>query len=102
MPANRLRARLAAACLARRFAGETVDWEADYGKPLRAGVDTFRCFVEAWYAGGFQKIIFHPTPSPEVRRMICAILAGYAWDKSNPYVAENKRRLSVLEELCSA
>ncbi len=95
-------ASLANACLRRVFAGETVDWEADYGKPLRAGVDTFRCFVEAWYAGGFQKIIFHPNPTPDIRRMICAILAGYAWDRSNPYVAENKRRLSVLEQLCSA
>jgi len=66
------------------------------------GVDTFRCFVEAWYAGGFQKIIFHQNASKEVREMICAILAGYAWDKRNPYVAENKRRLAVLEELCSA
>ena len=32
--------------------------------------------------------------------MICAILAGYAWDTKNPYVAE-PRRLKVLEELCS-
>jgi flavin-dependent dehydrogenase len=95
-------ASLASACLQREFAGETVDWENDYGLPLRAGVDTFRCFVEAWYAGGFQKIIFHPNPSKDVRGMICAILAGYAWDKTNPYVAENKRRLKVLEELCSA
>jgi flavin-dependent dehydrogenase len=95
-------ASLATACLQREFAGETVDWEKDYGTPLRDGVDTFRSFVEAWYAGGFQKIIFHPNPSKEVRAMICAILAGYAWDKKNPYVAENKRRLAVLEELCSA
>lgn len=95
-------ASLAAACLKRRHAGESVDWESDYGRPLRDGVDTFRAFVEAWYAGGFQKIIFHPTPSRDVRDMICAILAGYAWDKKNPYVAENKRRLAVLEELCSA
>jgi flavin-dependent dehydrogenase len=95
-------ASLASACLRREFAGETVDWQADYGQPLRAGVDTFRCFVEAWYAGGFQKIIFHPNPTPDIRRMICSILAGYAWDKSNPYVAENKRRLAVLEQLCSA
>jgi flavin-dependent dehydrogenase len=95
-------ASMAAACIKREFDGESVDWEMDYGKPLRAGVDTFRSFVEAWYAGGFQKIIFHPNPSPEVRSMICAILAGYAWDKTNPYVAENKRRLKVLEELCSA
>jgi flavin-dependent dehydrogenase len=95
-------ASLASACLRREFAGKTVDWQADYGQPLRAGVDTFRCFVEAWYAGGFQKIIFHPNPTPDIRRMICSILAGYAWDKSNPYVAENKRRLAVLEQLCSA
>jgi len=94
-------ASLASACLQRVFAGETVDWEADYGKPLRAGVDTFRRFVEAWYAGGFQKIIFHPQPTPDIRRMICSILAGYAWDTTNPYVAEH-RRLRVLEELCSA
>ena len=93
---------MAAACLQREFAGETVDWERDYGQPLRAGVDTFRTIVEAWYAGGFQKIIFHPNPSKDVREMICSILAGYAWDRTNPYVAEPRRRLAVLEELCSA
>ncbi len=94
-------ASLAAACLDRRFKGESVDWQADYGTPLRDGVDTFRTFVEAWYAGGFQKIIFHPAPNKEIREMICAILAGYAWDKSNPYVAESRRRLAVLEQVCA-
>ncbi|RZA19994.1 MAG: NAD(P)/FAD-dependent oxidoreductase [Lysobacteraceae bacterium] len=93
-------ANLAADCLKRIAAGETVDWEADYARPLRDGVDAFRRFVDAWYAGGFQKIIFHQDQNPEVRRMICAILAGYAWDRGNPYVAE-PRRLAVLEELCS-
>ena len=93
-------ASLAAECLKREAAGDSVDWEADYGKPLRGGVDAFRRFVDAWYAGGFQKIIFHPNPTPDIRRMICAILAGYAWDRSNPYVAE-PRRLGVLEQLCS-
>lgn len=33
--------------------------------------------------------------------MISAILAGYAWDQSNPYVRETKRHLATLEELCS-
>lgn len=94
-------ASLANACLERQFAGENVDWEADYARPLRAGVDAFRTIVEAWYAGGFQKVIFHATPSREVREMICSILAGYAWDRSNPYVAEPRRRLAVLEQLCS-
>ena len=94
-------ASLATACIERQFAGETVDWQQDYAVPLKAGVDTFRAFVEAWYAGGFQKIIFHERHTPEIRRMISSILAGYAWDGNNPYVAEAKRRLTVLEELCS-
>ena len=93
-------ASLAAACLAREAAGEPVDWEADYSVPLRRGVDTFRRFVDSWYAGGFRRIIFHQDQNPEIRRMICAILAGYAWDRNNPYVAE-ARRLRVLEELCA-
>jgi len=96
-------AQLAAECLARRYAGATVDWENEFAVPLRAGVKTFRRFVESWYAGGFQQIIFHPQQQPEIRRMVCAILAGYAWDKNNAYVADpSGRRLRVLEELCGA
>jgi flavin-dependent dehydrogenase len=95
-------ASLASQCLAREFAGETVDWQAEYAAPLKAGVDTFRTFVDAWYAGGFQRIIFHEGHTPEIRRMISSILAGYAWDTDNPYVAQSRRRLGVLEELCSA
>lgn len=95
-------ASLASQCIAREFAGETVDWQQDYATPLKAGVDTFRTFVESWYDGRFQKVIFHPDHSPDIRRMISSILAGYAWDKNNPYVAESRRRLGVLEELCAA
>jgi hypothetical protein len=95
-------ASLATQCLAREFAGETVDWQADYAAPLKAGVDTFRTFVDSWYAGGFQRIIFHERHTPDIRRMISSILAGYAWDTNNPYVAQSRRRLGVLEELCSA
>ncbi|CAN7147243.1 NAD(P)/FAD-dependent oxidoreductase [Rhizobacter sp. LjRoot28] len=94
-------ASLASECLAREAAGETVDWQRDYAVPLKAGVDTFRAYVEAWYQGSFQKIIFHEGGSPEVHRMISSILAGYAWDTRNPFVAEPKRRLAVLAEICS-
>jgi flavin-dependent dehydrogenase len=94
-------ASLAAGCLERQFAGETVDWDADYGRALKKGVDTFRAFVDSWYAGAFQRIIFHEGAQPEIRRKICAILAGYAWDESNPYVREPKRRLAALEEICA-
>ena len=94
-------ASLAAAVLQRRFAGETVDWFNEYAVPLKIGVDTFRAFVESWYRGGFQRIVFHHNQPAEIRRMISAILAGYAWDESNPYVREPRRRLAALEELCS-
>jgi flavin-dependent dehydrogenase len=92
-------ASLATGLLARQFKGETIDWEKEYGAPLKRGVDAFRAFVESWYKGGFQDIIYYEKQEPKIRRMICAILAGYAWDLSNPYVAE-PRRLSALEELC--
>ncbi|MGO4155718.1 NAD(P)/FAD-dependent oxidoreductase [Cupriavidus sp. YAF13] len=95
-------ASLATACLARQLNGEAVDWQADYGRPLKDGVDCFRTFVEAWYEGRFQKLIFHPNATPEIRRMISAILAGYAWDRTNPFVTESRRRLGVLEQLCEA
>lgn len=94
-------ASLAAKMIQRQFAGEVVDWESDYAVPLKKGVDTFRSFVEAWYSGGFQKIIFYPEQQPEIRRKICSILAGYAWDESNPYVRESKRHLKTLEEICA-
>jgi flavin-dependent dehydrogenase len=94
-------ASLACACIAREFEGEPVDWERDYALPLRRGIDAFRAYVEAWYAGSFQKIIFHENAAPDIRRMISSLLAGYAWDQTNPYVADPKRRLRVLEELCS-
>jgi flavin-dependent dehydrogenase len=93
-------AALAADLLGRRFRGETVNWETAYAQPLKQGVDTFRCFVEAWYDGRLQDIIFAQNPNSAIKQMICSILAGYAWDLNNPYVADSKRRISVLANLC--
>jgi hypothetical protein len=45
-------------------------------------------------------VIFHEQKSPEVKRMISSILAGYAWDESNPFVREPGRRLETLAEIC--
>lgn len=95
-------ASMAAGLLDRQLNGGQVDWQAEFATPLKAGVDTFRAYVEGWYAGTFQDVIFHPGSSPEIRRMICSILAGYAWDTRNPFVAEPKRRLGVLAELCAS
>jgi hypothetical protein len=93
-------AQLSAPLVARHLAGGKVDWRSEYEAPLRQGVDAFRSFVESWYRGGFQDVIFYEKPQPEVKAMICSILAGYAWDRNNPYVAE-PGRLKVLEALCA-
>ncbi|MBP5072969.1 NAD(P)/FAD-dependent oxidoreductase [Pseudomonas chlororaphis] len=94
-------ASMAAAVLHRQLQGESVDWEKEFAAPLKRGVDTFRCYVEGWYAGTFQDVIYHPGSSPEIRRMISSILAGYAWDERNPFVSEPKRRLRMLSEICA-
>jgi flavin-dependent dehydrogenase len=93
-------AHLAVQTLERQLNGETVDWQAAYDVPLRKGIDAFRAFVERWYTGELQDIIFFPEQTPMIRRMISAVLAGYAWDETNPYVAEPVRRLNALYEVC--
>ena len=94
-------ASMAAAVLHRQLQGEAVDWQTEFAEPLKRGVDTFRCYVEGWYAGTFQDVIYHPDSSPQIRRMISAILAGYAWDERNPFVSEPKRRLRMLSDICA-
>jgi flavin-dependent dehydrogenase len=95
-------ASLAAAILDRQFKGEIVDWQTEYAMPLQLGVNTFRVFVDAWYDGRFQDVIFHQKQLPEVKAMISSILAGYAWDKTNPYVSNARSRLDTLVKLCRA
>jgi len=94
-------ASMAAGVLHRQLLGETVDWQSEFAEPLKRGVDTFRAYVEGWYAGTFQDVIFHEQASPDIRRMICSILAGYAWDERNPFVSEARRRLKTISELCA-
>jgi flavin-dependent dehydrogenase len=93
-------ASLATATLQRQLQGEPVDWQEDYALPLQRGVDTFRHFVSAWYDTRLQDIIFYPQKSPEIGRKLSSILAGYAWDENNPYVAQAERRLNALWQYC--
>ena len=67
--------------------------------PLQQGVDTFRSFVVGWYNGQFQDVVFSENKSETVTKMISSILAGYAWDRKNPYVNDHSR-LSTLAEFC--
>ena len=92
-------ATLAACVLDRQLRGQQPDWEREYSAPLRQGVDAFRHFVERWYDGRLQDIIFSVNKNPAIKRMLCSVLAGYAWDGENPYV-QNGNRLDTLATLC--
>ncbi|KNH46883.1 tryptophan 7-halogenase [Pseudomonas lini] len=94
-------ASMAAGVLHRQLQGESVNWQTEFAEPLKRGVDTFRCYVEGWYAGTFQDVIFYQGGTAEIRRMISSILAGYAWDERNPFVSEPKRRLRMISDLCA-
>lgn len=94
-------AQLAAEAVQRELRGETVDWDASFGEPLMYGVETFRAFVGAWYDGTLQDIIFYERPDPLTRRRICSVLAGYAWDRDNPFTGPRAaQRLRTLADLC--
>lgn len=92
-------ASLAAAVVDKQLTGSSPNWHDEYAKPLKQGVDTFRAFVEGWYDGSLQDVIFAKEKSPSVKRLLCSILAGYAWDIDNPYVKEPSR-LKTLAEVC--
>ena len=88
--------------LMRQLNGETVDWELDFAQPLQTGVDCFRVFVEAWYRGDLQNVIFNPpSDTNPIKQMIVSILAGYAWDEKNPFVTQGRRYLDMVAQQCA-
>jgi flavin-dependent dehydrogenase len=52
---------------------------ADY---ILYGVDVFTTYVKEWYTGNLQELFFHQPENPDVKRKICAVLAGYVWNKT--------------------
>lgn len=94
-------ATLAAHVLDRQFRGESVSWSQEFAEPLAFGIETFRTFVRGWYDGSLQEVIFFRDKSPEIHRMICSVLAGYAWDAANPFAGPlSSRRLRALADVC--
>lgn len=91
---------LAVPLVIKTLQGEKVDWLTAYEQPLREGIQVFRAYVEAWYSGEFQDVVFSHLKNPEIERMIASLLAGYAWDMTNPMHKNAKKRLATLAEYC--
>lgn len=93
---------LAAGLVDRQLRGEAVDWETEFAAELKVGVEAFRACVAAWYDGSLQRIIFdRPTEDATMTAHLTSVLAGYAWDKSNPFVREPARTLRLIHGLCA-
>lgn len=91
---------LAVRVLDKMLKGQAHDWDKDFVAELKIGVQAFKCFVNNWYTGGFQDVIYAEKGVENIRAMIASILAGYAWDIENPFVAQPQRRLESLIKIC--
>jgi len=82
---------LAAKLIAKQLKGEPVDWQLEYEDYMKRGIDVFATYVKEWYTGNLQTLFFHEPANQEVKRQICAVLAGYVWDESNPFVRKHNK-----------
>ena len=76
--------------------GQQPDWQADYADYMKEGIAVFSSYVRDWYNGDLQDIFFHKSPNPEFKRQICAVLAGYVWNRDNPFVKKHERIIGAV------
>lgn len=89
-------AQTAAKLVVRHLKGEQVDWENEYTKFMRRGIDVFRTYVNGWYDGTLFDIFFADNKDPEIMGQICSVLAGYVWDETNPFVRQHEKSVQTL------
>lgn len=91
---------LAAAKLVdKELKGVKVDWQKEYVGHLEQGINVFRTYVKEWYTGNLQKIFFHANVNPLMKKQLTSVLAGYVWDKTNPFVRKYDTIIRTLAEV---
>lgn len=90
---------LAAKMAAKIINNQTVDLEKEYVEPVQFGVDVFKSYVNEWYSENLQKFFFHQPENAEIKKKVCAVLAGYVWDKTNPFVKKHNRIITSIAHL---
>ncbi len=92
---------IAAKLVDKQLSNEIVDWEKDYETVLQSGIDVFRSYVNAWYDGSLETIIFADQIDLNRKKQICSVLAGYVWDETNPFVTKHSTLLTTLAKVIS-
>jgi len=89
----------AAKLITRELNNESVDWEEEYTGYIMKGVNVFATYVKEWYTGNLQTLFFHRPENPDIKRQICAVLAGYVWDETNPFVKKHDRLIRTVAHI---
>ena len=90
---------MAAKLIAKSLHNKSVDWEVEYSDYIKKGVNVFSTYVKEWYTGNLQKLFFHKPENPEIKKQICAVLAGYVWDDTNPFVKNHDRLVRTVAHI---
>lgn len=80
--------------------GEQIDMQKEYVEPLSVGIKAFKTYVNGWYDGKFQDVIYAKNKDYKITRQISSVLAGYAWDTENAFVVKSDKALKTLHEIC--
>jgi len=89
----------AAELTARELKGEKIDYKLEYEDHMMMGINVFRDYVNTWYDGSLQTILFSDKKNPEVTKKIVSILSGYVWDKNNSFVTSSGYALEKTYEV---
>ncbi|MFZ1331618.1 MAG: NAD(P)/FAD-dependent oxidoreductase [Flavobacteriales bacterium] len=87
---------VAAKLLDRQLKGETIDWKVEYEQHIRQGAAVFKSYIDDWYSGDLQEVFFADHVDQRHKERIVSVLAGYVWDKDNPYVTKHDRVIKAL------
>jgi len=90
---------LAAKLYLKEQQGIEVDWEEEFTGYMRRGIGVFTTYVKEWYTGNLQTLFFHQPENHDVKRKICAVLAGYVWDETNPFVKKHDNLIKNMAHL---
>lgn len=90
---------LAAKLAFRQLHGEMVNWETEYADYMKEGISVFTTYVKEWYTGNLQELFYHQPENPDVKEKICAVLAGYVWNKENPFVLKHDKVIKNMAHL---
>ena len=89
----------AAELTSRELKGESIDYKVEYEDYMMLGINVFRDYVETWYDGTLQTILFSDKKNDEITSKVISILSGYVWDENNSFVTSSRYALEKTYEM---